>query len=552
MAASEGGLGSSWEPGSAQDSSPCGSLLSMPDGESRARPTAPFRPARCTVVGPTRRTTTTRPRGPIYGAEKLGPDGTPLRDGHGRPLREVVGWEQPGKSRVCWDVEVRCDGHRWQDRHYAAGRAQVAKEELEAGFRQGLKFDPATTRFVADAPSATAAPTVYSEALSWWRAHWSTIEPKSRKETLRYIARPIRELVRHDGTPAPAGIEDYLSWQLLPPKGLDVPVPPEHARAAAWLGEHSLAVQSVDAAAWQAYVERWRVNSRTGRPLAQASLQRHLADVKQMWAWVSAVHHLPNPWQTVETASRSSVGGRRGSTVRPVDRTVVLAPAHVRELALLCGQGDFGALAEVYVLLLGIAGGRPGESAGVEIPDLDLSGDGVGEVRFSRTTRRSINPSFLDADDDFAWGPLKGREINDVRRAPLPSPDARRIRELIASAGRTGPLFPDWDWGKFSRDVWVPAKTEMAARHERTASSTSAAARHEADALVSALGRLRLHDLRHAACSMWLNTPGVEVRVACEWSGHKRLSVFLDIYQGVMPGSETSAKQKLDAAWGRP
>lgn len=100
-----------------------------------------------------------------------------------------------------------------------------------------------------------AAPTVYSEALSWWRAHWSTIEPKSRKETLRYIARPIRELVRRDGTPAPAGIEDYLSWQLLSPKGPDVPVPPEHVQAAAWLGEHSLGVQSVDAAAWQAYVE---------------------------------------------------------------------------------------------------------------------------------------------------------------------------------------------------------------------------------------------------------------------------------------------------------
>ncbi len=298
-------------------------------------------------------------------------------------------------------------------------------------------------------------------------------------------------------------------------------------------------------------VERWRVNRGPAALWPQASLQRHLADVKQMWAWVCAVHQLPNPWYTVETGSRSSAGGRRGTTVRPVDRTVVLAPAHVRELASLCGQGGFGPLAEVYVLLLGIAGGRPGESAGVEISDLDVSGEGVGEVRFSRTTRRGIDASFLDADDDSAWGPLEGREIADVRRAPLPSPDARRIRELLGSAGKAGPLFPDWDWGKFSRDVWAPAKTEMAARHERTARSASAAARAEREALVSALGRLRLHDLRHAACSMWLNTPGVEVRVACEWSGHKRLSVFLDIYQGVMPGSETSAKQELDAAWGR-
>jgi hypothetical protein len=71
----------------------------------------------------------------------------------------------------------------------------------------------------------------------------------------------------------------------------------------------------------------------------------------------------------------------------------------------------------------------------------------------------------------------------------------------------------------------------------------------DADDLRSALLRLRLQDLRHAACSMWLNTPGIEVKVACEWSGHKRLSVFLDIYQGLMPGAKTSAAAKLNAAW---
>ena len=94
-------------------------------------------------------------------------------------------------------------------------------------------------------------------------------------------------------------------------------------------------------------------------------------------------------------------------------------------------------------------------------------------------------------------------------------------------------------------------ETEMAARHAHR-NRASKAHERETEALVSALQRLRLHDLRHAACSMWLNTPGVEVRVACEWSGHKRLSVFLDIYQGIMPGSHTSAEGKLDAAWGHP
>jgi integrase len=71
----------------------------------------------------------------------------------------------------------------------------------------------------------------------------------------------------------------------------------------------------------------------------------------------------------------------------------------------------------------------------------------------------------------------------------------------------------------------------------------------DADAPQGALARLRLHDLRHAACSMWLNAPGVDGKVGREWSGHKRLSVFLDIYQRHTPGAKTSAAAKLNAAW---
>src|SRR5262249_20893864 len=151
---------------------------------------------------------------------------------------------------------------------------------------------------------------------------------------------------------------------------------------------------------------------------------------------------------------------------------------------------------------------------------LDVSGGGIGEVRFRRTSRRGIDPNFLDDDDDATWGPLKGRGIEERRTVPLPSCDAKRINDVLGFSRVSGHLFPGWDWEKFSRDVWVPAKGEMGARHAH-AKRRGEAARQEADALISALQRLRLHDLRHAACSMWLNTPGVEIRVACEWSGHK-------------------------------
>ncbi len=503
------------------------------------KPATPFRPRTFRVIGPVREVTTTRPKGPIYG---------PVRNTRGRPVREIVDWKQPGKARVCWDLVVVFDGHRWYDRYYAAGHAQAGKERLEAGFREGWDFDPEAKRFVEPLQRTAARPTVFSESVAWWRAHWSTIEPKSRQETLRYVCRPIRDLVR-EGDTAPAGVDAYLGWHLLPPKPADTPVPSEHQDAASWLTAASMPVDEVDAAAWQAYVDRWRINTRTGRTLAQSSLNRHLADVKQLWAWVCAVHQLPNPWPLVKTGARSSAGGRRGSTVRPVDRSIVLAPVHVRELAQLCSEGSFGPVAELYVLLLGIAGGRPGESAGVDDSDLDAPGNGMGEVRFRRTDRRGINPQFLDLDDDPAWGPLKGREIEEDRRSPLPACDAGRIHMILEQTGARGPLFAGWDWDKFSREVWVPAKTAMAARRV-VRPGVSKSVRKEAEALRSALDRLRPHDLRHAACSMWLNTPGMEVRVACDWSGHKRLSVFLDIYQGLLPGSQESAKEKLDAAWG--
>jgi hypothetical protein len=479
--------------------------------------------------------------------EKLGPDGAVLLDGKGRPVREVTGFTQPGKARPCWDLLITCDGHRWFDRHYAAGQAQGAKERLEAGYRSGWEFDPARKRFVEPTRPVETRTTVFTEAAAWWRAQWSTIEPRSRKETLRYISRPIRELV-HDPADEPDGIDDYLTWQLLPPKPTDEKVPPEHADAASWLIDRSMSVEDVNVSVWQAYVDRWRINQRTGGPLAQSSLTRHLADVKQMWAWVCAVHQLPNPWQLVQTGSRSSAGGRRGSTVKPVDRTIVLAPGHVRELARMCGEGSFGPLAEVYILLLGIAGGRPGESAGVDEADIDAPARGTGEVRFTRTDRRGIDALFLDADDDPEWGPLKGRELEDERVAPLPSFDAARIHQILQASAATGTLFAGWDWDKFTRDVWVPAKRLLAAEHEAGPGATKSE-RKEAETLRQTLERLRLHDLRHAACSMWLNTPGMEIRVACEWSGHRRLSVFLDIYQGLMPGSQGTAKASLDAAW---
>ena len=69
---------------------------------SRRKPTAPFRPRKFNVFGPTREITTTRPTGPIYGPEKVGPDGLPVLDGHGRN-RSI------GRTRVTYSGSETAD-----------------------------------------------------------------------------------------------------------------------------------------------------------------------------------------------------------------------------------------------------------------------------------------------------------------------------------------------------------------------------------------------------------------------------------------------------------
>ena len=187
--------------------------------------------------------------------------------------------------------------------------------------------------------------------------------------------------------------------------------------------QFSLPVREVDATMWQTYVDRWKINTRSGRPLAQSSLTRHLADVRQLWAWVCATNEITDPWPLLKTHIRSSAGGRKGSMVRPVDRTIVLAPSHVRELAEVCGEGSFGPLAEVYVLLLGIAGGRPGESAGVEAEDLELTSDECN-VKFRRTSRRGIDQAISIRTTTLFGGRSKGRDRGPQDCAD--SPQGRR------------------------------------------------------------------------------------------------------------------------------
>jgi hypothetical protein len=84
--------------------------------------------------------------------------------------------------------------------------------------------------------------------------------------------------------------------------------------------------------------------------------------------------------------------------------------------------------------------------------------------------------------------------------------------------------------------VWEPACAKLFPRRPDLAAGRSPPVQTLA---------LRRHDLRHAACSWWLRE-GVDAVVCQRWSGHRTLSVFLDIYQGVAPGSRRRGVQRLE------
>ena len=134
--------------------------------------------------------------------------------------------------------------------------------------------------------------------------------------------------------------------------------------------------------------------------------------------------------------------------------------------------------------------------------------------------------------------------MTDTRRVPVPPLLTAKLsahRDQYGD-GPDGLVFfrndKPFDHDMFGRNVWEPARSTLFPG--RTDLKPD-------DPRQPKLSRLRRHDLRHAACSWWLRE-GVDAVVCQRWSGHRTLSVFLDIYQGVAPGREDEAIERLDAS----
>ncbi len=457
----------------------------------------------------------------------------------------------------CWDVGGRADGVQWLKRFRRAGLAQAWKEQLEAGFTAGLPFDVRAKRFVEHEPAAAtegpSVPTVFELTEAYYRQHpeW---EPKTKVLAAMSFNRARRWLLADgaeldDDTQAP--VEDYLDHASFLPDHLGVKLTEQQVAGRSWLQAHSAQADSLTGSQLEAFVGRFEVNQRNpAKRNGATTVTRFLQPLKACWAWAVARDDIPidrNPWVTVRP--RRKVKGKTtltgGRAALAVDADVVIGVEQALVLAESCvTHGSWGGVVECFVLVMAFCGLRPGEAAGLLWDDVELPADGGAGWVTVRRTHRPVAARWLDPGEDPHWGPLKDRDVTDTRRAPIHPllvAKLRQHRELYGD-GPGGLVFhrsgKPFDADMFARNVWEPGRSALWPLREALAPD---------DPRQPKLARLRRHDLRHAACSWWLRE-GVDAVVCQRWSGHKTLSVFLDIYQGVAPGREHDGVRKLIAS----
>lgn len=439
-----------------------------------------------------------------------------------------------GKTVRCWDVRGRVDGQAFFRRFTAPeGTAEQAKKyarDLARDFETtDLLWDPTAKRFVEPVPEVIEVATVWTWALEYWELQVAGWEPATRAWAARSLTRAVKGLLRDKAGDPPATVDALLAATFTP-----TPVSGGHVPARSWLNEWSMPLAEVTHSHLESLLAAHRRKA-DGTQVAPATEKRFAADLRQCWQQAVARSVIDrDPWPAVRVSRKTKRNGtvtKATKGVTTVDKDIVLSPEQVWALADALGaQSKTAARYRAFIALMGLCGLRPSEACAVTVGDLELP-DADDEVQTGwvtvRRTQRVVAAKWVADDEDDDYGPLKGRGSDEDRRAPIPSKLVAVLRAHLADyragAGEEDLAFTTVtgkpiDLSRFSRDHWLTARDAMFGKHK-------------------VLKSLRRHDLRHAACSMWL-AAGVPVKVATQWSGHKTVSVFLDIYQGVLPGSE--------------
>lgn len=410
---------------------------------------------------------------------------------------------RPAQEQTCWDLHWTVDKIRGFRRFDRSSDAEAFAGHLQGGYALGQRYSPDAGRFLPYEVAVDAGMTVAEWTDHYWAWKWPTLQPAGRPELARYLNRVRGHFVaiQPEGADADA-VRDYL----LASFRSDTSSPPftlEQEFGRALLNEGSMPLSSIGRAELETFVERCRYHyRRPGTTVAAGTITRMAADL-------------------------------------------VLSPSQVLALAQACvDYGTWGEMSRAVVLVMGFCGLRPSEAVGLLVGDVEV-GDPTDAWLTVRRARRTVQSKFLSPNEDADWGPLKSKAAGAARRVPIPTSIIPVLQAHLAARAGARPFDLVFERNgrpinldMFGRAVWDPARRVLFPPYPELPASSP---------LQPKMAGLRRHDLRHAACSLWLRA-GVDIKVCQRWSGHSRLSVFLDIYQGLIPGHEHHAAAQINAA----
>jgi integrase len=452
-----------------------------------------------------------------------------------------------GDQVPCWDVRWMVDGVQYFKRFTHPKTAADAKEwaaSLAVEHRLGWPYDPVKKQFLDPAKHRIldpSKPSVLACALDLFERKWPGWVPSSRSSATRNYSRACRHLVYHPDLRPDEDVDAFLAESFQGPDRRR-PLTEAARRGEEWLRTESMAIGEVTWQDLERLLKLYRTSDRSpGKKVSASTEQRFAADLKHLWSDAVARYGISNPWPAVHTLAKGSKKHRVG-LLSPVDADLVLSGREVVDLAEACvDHGTWGEEPRAFILTMGFCGLRVGEAMALAIGDVELPKSGPGWVTARRTLRNKSNLKFLDPDELPDYGPLKSRIDGESRTVPIIEPvaDALRVHLRTFRAGASPDSLVFVHNGEpigidtFDVQVWKPGRRAMFPPNPAYA---------EGDPRQPKRARLRRHDLRHAACSMWL-ADGVDLRICQEWSGHRTLSTFLNVYQGIMPGrTELGAK----------
>lgn len=321
--------------------------------------------------------------------------------------------------------------------------------------------------------------------------------------------------------------------------------PPDERRTVArhltdWLDAIRPTVRPSSFVRYEGDVRRWIVPSLGSVPLvrlAPADVRRLLATCTRGGLSARSIGH-------VHATLRTAVGAalRDGQVIRNAASLVTAPPApkpRVRPIGpdnaraiLAAVEGD--RLAPLVAVTLGV-GLRLGEALGLRWSDVDLD---AGTLAIRTALRRT---------------PVEFREEGEpIYRLVAPKTDrSRRTIQLPAFA-----IVALRDQRRAQAEVrlaagllWLDNDLVFAGLMGGPIPPGSVTRRFQALLAGAGVGRLRFHDLRHAAATVML-AQGVELRVISETLGHSSLGMTADVYAGVVPALGRAAAARMDEALG--